>query len=105
MASCVPVEAPDGTLALAVVESESSTSTMTVGLPRESRIWRARTSRTVRLKPRTSAPARKRRLHGPGDRGSGCARILVQARAALELKCTRRVIFHRRGPAADNRGG
>src|SRR6185312_3119177 len=40
-ASNAPVEAPLGTAARATVPSSSSTSTSTVGLPRESRISRA----------------------------------------------------------------
>src|SRR6266536_1003755 len=43
-ASCTPVEAPDGTAARPTAPDSSSTSTSTVGLPRGSRIWRARTS-------------------------------------------------------------
>ena len=40
-ASNSPVEAPDGTAARPRAPPSSSTSTSTVGLPRESRIWRA----------------------------------------------------------------
>src|ERR1051326_9211673 len=43
-ASWAPVEAPEGTSARPRVPSSRRTSTSTVGLPRESRIWRARTS-------------------------------------------------------------
>ena len=43
-ASNFPVEAPEGTAALPAAPDSSSTSTSTVGLPRESRIVRARTS-------------------------------------------------------------
>src|SRR5450432_1021764 len=42
-ASCMPVEAPEGTAARPTAPLSSSTSTSTVGLPRESRISRART--------------------------------------------------------------
>src|SRR5690606_31105781 len=42
MASRVPVEAPEGTAARPRVPSSSRTSASTVGLPRESRISRAR---------------------------------------------------------------
>jgi len=38
MASCSPVEAPDGTEATALVPSSRPILTRTVGLPRESRI-------------------------------------------------------------------
>jgi hypothetical protein len=41
-ASCWPVDAPDGTAAVPVEPSSSTASTSTVGLPRESRISRAR---------------------------------------------------------------
>src|SRR5512138_2275522 len=40
MASCAPVEAPDGTAARPMEPSSSTTSTSTVGLPRLSRISR-----------------------------------------------------------------
>ena len=40
-ASNSPVEAPDGTAASPRAPDSSATSTSTVGLPRESRIWRA----------------------------------------------------------------
>src|SRR6187397_255173 len=40
-ASNSPVEAPDGTAARPLAPDSSTTSTSTVGLPRESRIWRA----------------------------------------------------------------
>ena len=40
-ASCTPVDAPEGTAARPTAPDSSSTSTSTVGLPRESRIWRA----------------------------------------------------------------
>src|SRR6516165_4198130 len=43
-ASCAPVEAPEGTAARPRQPSSSTTSTSTVGLPRESRISRARRS-------------------------------------------------------------
>ena len=43
-ASLAPVEAPDGTAARPTDPSASTTSTSTVGLPRESRISRARTT-------------------------------------------------------------
>ena len=43
-ASCAPVDAPDGTAARPVAPSARSTSTSTVGLPRLSRISRARMS-------------------------------------------------------------
>ena len=39
-ASKAPVEAPDGTAARPVAPDSRMTSTSTVGLPRESRIWR-----------------------------------------------------------------
>ena len=41
VASNSPVEAPDGTAARPRAPESSTTSTSTVGLPRESRIWRA----------------------------------------------------------------
>ena len=41
VASNSPVEAPEGTAARPFAPDRSSTSTSTVGLPRESRIWRA----------------------------------------------------------------
>src|SRR4051794_29877525 len=41
VASNSPVEAPDGTAARPVAPERSASSTSTVGLPRESRIWRA----------------------------------------------------------------
>ena len=47
IASCRPVEAPDGTLARATVPSLSTRSTSTVGRPPESRISLARTSAIV----------------------------------------------------------
>src|SRR5690606_21012649 len=40
MASCAPVDAPDGTAARPIEPSSSTTSTSTVGLPRLSRISR-----------------------------------------------------------------
>ncbi len=40
-ASNSPVEAPEGTAARPLAPDASTTSTSTVGLPRESRIWRA----------------------------------------------------------------
>ena len=40
-ASNAPVEAPDGTAARPVAPESRITSASTVGLPRESRIWRA----------------------------------------------------------------
>src|SRR5881227_944632 len=40
-ASCAPVDAPDGTAARPRAPLSSRTSTSSVGLPRESRIWRA----------------------------------------------------------------
>ena len=43
-ASCSPVEAPEGTAARPVAPERRATSTSTVGLPRESRIWRAWTA-------------------------------------------------------------
>src|SRR5213592_2072825 len=43
-ASCSPVDAPEGTAARPSVPSSRITSTSTVGLPRESRIWRPRTN-------------------------------------------------------------
>src|SRR5712692_8124256 len=42
MASALPVEAPEGTIPRPKAPSSSCTSTSTVGLPRESRTWRAR---------------------------------------------------------------
>src|SRR5690606_35839858 len=62
MASCSPVEAPDGTAALPTVPSARITSTSTVGLPRESRISRARMSEMlvisggVQCQPSKKAP-------------------------------------------------
>ncbi len=47
VASWSPVLAPLGTAAVPVVPSERVTSTSTVGLPRESRIWRPRISTIV----------------------------------------------------------
>ena len=44
VASCSPVDAPEGTAALPTKPDESSTSTSTVGFPRESRISLALTS-------------------------------------------------------------
>lgn len=44
MASCSPVEAPEGTAARPRVPSARMTSASTVGLPRESRMERARIS-------------------------------------------------------------
>src|SRR2546422_2147082 len=44
-ASALPVDAPDGTEARPAIPPASSTSASTVGRPRESRIWRARTPR------------------------------------------------------------
>jgi hypothetical protein len=41
VASNSPVEAPDGTAARPVAPERSTSSTSTVGFPRESRIWRA----------------------------------------------------------------
>jgi hypothetical protein len=43
IASCAPVEAPDGTEDDETVPSSNVNSTLTVGLPRESRISIART--------------------------------------------------------------
>src|SRR6266536_4327698 len=46
-ASWTPVEAPDGMPARPTAPDSSTTSTSTVGLPRESRIWRACTRATL----------------------------------------------------------
>ena len=54
-ASNAPVDAPLGTAARAIVPSSSSTSTSTVGLPRESRISRALTASMLAT---TSTPLR-----------------------------------------------
>src|SRR4051812_4545724 len=50
-ASCTPVDAPDGTAARPNAPLPSCTSTSTVGLPRESRIWRACTPEIGLAKP------------------------------------------------------
>ena len=52
-ASKRPVDAPDGTAARPKAPDSSRTSTSTVGLPRESRIW---SPRTVRIGELTRAP-------------------------------------------------
>src|SRR5215468_12485183 len=56
-ASCSPVEAPEGTIARPKAPDSRSTSASTVGLPRESRIWRAWT-RIILLDMMVMAPER-----------------------------------------------
>ena len=61
-ASCTPVDAPEGTAARPNAPDPSCTSTSTVGLPRESRIWRpcTREIELIRVAPlpgRSSGPA------------------------------------------------
>src|SRR5919197_1263806 len=63
-ASCTPVDAPEGIAARPAAPDSSWTSTSTVGLPRESRIWRARRpaiplSRSSPWRGRSSGPARR----------------------------------------------
>ena len=62
-ASNSPVEAPEGTAATPRAPDSSATSTSTVGLPRESRIWRAWMEAIVLTRrPLYLAAAPKRRL-------------------------------------------
>src|SRR5262245_57648997 len=92
-ASCVPVDAPDGTDARPTVPSASSTSTSTVGWPRESRISRARISSmiamgAVRLYGRAPRNGRNRKPTGRGARSTGMQRrapVLLVVLAALVL--------------------
>ena len=67
-ASYSPVDAPEGTSARPTAPDSSSTSTSTVGLPRESRICRAETSMMVVI-----ARGLLRRLAGVGGPGLGFA--------------------------------
>src|SRR6516162_8090841 len=58
-ASCSPVEAPEGTIARPVAPDSRTTSASTVGLPRESRTWRAR-MRVILVDMMVMAPERYR---------------------------------------------
>ena len=65
-ASNSPVEAPEGTAAQPRAPESSTTSTSTVGLPRESRIWRAWMRSILAIERETLSEARYfflRRLH------------------------------------------
>src|SRR5262245_37828339 len=66
MASRLPVDAPDGTMARPNDPESSHTSTSTVGLPRESRISRAWSVRMSDIR-------RGSRRSGVGSRTSGAA--------------------------------
>src|SRR5439155_4726496 len=90
-ASCSPVDAPLGTAARPSAPSSSTTSTSTVGFPRESRISRAETApisdiggrwyRTFRAPTGGSAVGLpRRRLRGLAERGDG-----VEPELAVEL--------------------
>src|SRR5665647_2900954 len=71
-ASYSPVDAPEGTAARPTTPDSSSTSTSTVGLPRESRICLAVTSMMVVM----GAPSRSLTVGGRGDHGGlGGARV------------------------------
>src|SRR3954447_7928027 len=61
-ASCVPVDAPEGTAARPRLPSSRRISTSTVGFPRESRIWRAliRSMIAIRRPPRVAGGASDR---------------------------------------------
>ena len=78
-ASCTPVDAPDGTAARPTAPDASSTSTSTVGLPRESRIWRPCT-RAIALIAVAPLPGRS---SGPAPRAA--ARSSARPRLGGEL--------------------
>src|SRR4029453_1318968 len=86
MASRLPVEAPDGTMARPKAPDSSHTSTSTVGLPRESRIsraWRERISdRALRLSLEDEMRKRAEGLGGGAEGregGEGLAHQLLRA--------------------------
>src|SRR5439155_1238226 len=85
-----PVDAPEGTDARPTVPSASSTSTSTVGLPRESRISRARISSMIamsaaRLYGRGPRKGRNRKPNGRGARTTGMLRRASALLPALAL--------------------
>ena len=99
-ASCTPVEAPDGTAARPKAPDSSSTSTSTVGLPRESRIWRpcSRLIALIRVAPlpgRSSGPARRAAARSSAR--------LRPPRAARPARPARRTAYSYRGAPAPGR--
>src|SRR3954449_7862224 len=78
VASNSPVDAPDGTAARPVAPERRASSTSTVGLPRESRIWRAWT-RSMALMAVGSVLFLESGLRVVGDLGAGVE--VVPARA------------------------
>ena len=84
-ASCTPVEAPEGTAARPNAPDSSSTSTSTVGLPRESRIQRPRTS----LIELIAAPPWPDRSTGPARRAAARSSARPRAAASSSARSTR----------------
>ena len=94
VASNSPVEAPEGTAARPSAPESSATSTSTVGLPRESRIWRAWMCSIAPIAAREAS-------------GDGVAREPVRARRAApssgstpEARATRRTASSSISPTA-----
>jgi len=87
-ASRLPVDAPEGTAALALWPDSSVTSTSTVGLPRESRISRPKTEAMLlmmapfALRAVIAKKARERR----GVSGPACPAVRSTGGAALQAR-------------------
>src|SRR5690606_40173226 len=79
MASCAPVEAPDGTAARPMEPSSSTTSTSIVGLPRLSRISRPVISMMAVMKASCSSL---------GDYAATRARVLAHPCPLTRAACT-----------------
>src|SRR5674536_383728 len=81
-ASYSPVDAPEGTAARPTTPDSSSTSTSTVGLPRESRICLAVTSMMVVM----GAPSRSLTVGGRGDHGGLGALVVLLSVSYTHLR-------------------
>ncbi len=102
-ASCLPVDAPDGTAARPTSPELSSTSTSTVGLPRESRICRPRTAAISVL----TAPPWRGRSSDLASRARGRRSALPPGPQAVPLARRARRSDRSRGgaPARGRRSG
>ena len=98
-ASCTPVDAPEGTMARPNAPEPRRTSTSTVGLPRESRTWRPRTSVIVVMQAplpgRSTRPGRQGRVSSTPPR--------LRARASLPPRRARGTAARPPGARAPDR--
>src|SRR5713226_7342972 len=88
-ASCSPVDAPLGTAARPLAPLDSETSASTVGLPRLSRISRARTEMIVLIVAPTLRD-RGRRVNAAAQRGDRVVGALAQRFPVLQGQTGRR---------------